>query len=137
MLVRSGKIPSPRQTSIDKTNDCAKKSERGAFVRSSDPPSGHSVHKTGGDTWRAPARRLIQTQGSQIGDNGNAVLQNLFPNYSKTKSVEDTLVSPLWGKRGKKKCFLRIVCSRCCTRRNLRFHDEHSQHADQKQLTRR
>ena len=28
-------------------------------------------------------------------------------------------------------------CSRCCTRRKLRFHVEGSQHADQKQLTRR
>ena len=56
MLIRSGEIPSPRQTSIDKTNDRAMKSERGALVRGSDPPSGHSVHKTAGDTWRAPAR---------------------------------------------------------------------------------
>ena len=61
MLIRSGEIPSPRQTSIDKTNDRAMKSERGALVRGSDPPSGHSVHKTTGDRWRAPARRLIQT----------------------------------------------------------------------------
>ena len=37
------------------------KSERGALVRGSDPPSGHSVHKTTGDKWRAPAWRLIQT----------------------------------------------------------------------------
>ena len=37
------------------------KSERGAPVRGSDPPSGHSVHNTAGDTWRVPARRLIQT----------------------------------------------------------------------------
>ena len=59
--VRSGEIPSSRQTSIDKTNDCAMKSERGALVRGSDPPSGHSVHKTTGNTWPAPARRLIQT----------------------------------------------------------------------------
>ena len=41
MLVRSGEIPSLRQTSIDKTNDCAMKSERGALVRGADPPSGH------------------------------------------------------------------------------------------------
>ena len=61
MFIRSGEIPSPRQTSIDKTNDCAMKSERGALVRDSDPPSGHCVHKTTGDRWRAPARRLIQT----------------------------------------------------------------------------
>ena len=62
MFVRSGEIPIPGQTSSDKTNDCAMKSERGAPVRGSDPPSGHSVRKTTGDTWRAPARRLIQTQ---------------------------------------------------------------------------
>ena len=61
MLIRSGEIPSPRQTSIDKTNDCAMKSERGALVRGSDPPFGHSVHDTAGDRWRATARRLIQT----------------------------------------------------------------------------
>ena len=61
MFVRIGGIPSPGQTSIDKTNDCAMKSERGAPVRGSDPPSGHSVPKTTGDRWRAPARRLIQT----------------------------------------------------------------------------
>ena len=60
MFVRSREIPSPGQTSIDKTNDCAMKSERGAPVRGSDPPSGHSVYKTTGDRWRAPARRLIQ-----------------------------------------------------------------------------
>ena len=60
LLVRSGEIPSPRQTSMDKTNDCAMKSERGALVRGSDPPFGHSVHKKTGDRWRASARRLIQ-----------------------------------------------------------------------------
>ena len=59
-LIRSGEFPSSRQASIDKTNDCATKSERGALVRGSDPPSGHStVHKKAGDTWRASARRLI------------------------------------------------------------------------------
>ena len=58
MFVRSGDIPSPGQTSIDQTNDCAMKSERGALVRGYDPPSGHSVHKTTGDRWRAPDRRL-------------------------------------------------------------------------------
>ena len=58
MLIRSGEIPSPGQTSIDKTNDCAMKSEQGALVRDSDPPSCHSVHKTTGDRWRAPARHI-------------------------------------------------------------------------------
>ena len=61
MLIRSGEIPSLRQTSIDTTNDCATKSGGGELVRGSDPPSGQSVHHTTGDTWRAPARRLIQT----------------------------------------------------------------------------
>ena len=61
MFARSGEIPSPGQTSMDKTNDCAVKSERGALVRGADPPSGHSVHKTTGVRWRAAARRLIQT----------------------------------------------------------------------------
>ena len=61
MFVRSGEMTSPGQTSIDKPNDCAMKSERGEPVRGSDPPSGHRVHKTTGDRWRAPARRLIHT----------------------------------------------------------------------------
>ena len=60
MFVRSGEIPNPALTSIDKTNDYAIKSERGALVRGSDTPSGHGVHKTTGDRWRAPARRLIR-----------------------------------------------------------------------------
>ena len=59
----------------------------------------------------------------------------IFPNYSKKKPAEDTLVPPLWGTREKNVCFSRIICSRCCTRRNLRFHVENCQHADQKQLT--
>ena len=63
-LIRSGEIPSPRQTSIDNTNDCLVNSERGALVRGSDPPSGHSVHTTTGDRWRAPARRLITHLGA-------------------------------------------------------------------------
>ena len=56
-------------------------------------------------------------------------------NYSKKKSAEDTLVPQLWGKREKNVCLLRIIRSRCCTRRNLRFRFEDGQHADQKQLT--
>ena len=60
----------------------------------------------------------------------------IFPNKSQKKPAEDTLVPPLWGTREKHVCFSRIICSRCCTRRNLRFHVENSQHADQKQLTR-
>ena len=61
-LIRSAEIPSLRPTLIDKTNDCAMKREQGEFVKGSDPPSGFSVHKTTGDTWWAPARRLIQTR---------------------------------------------------------------------------
>ena len=59
-LIRSGEIPSPRQTSIDKTKDCFMNSDRGALARGSNPPFGHSVHNTAGHTWRAPARRVIQ-----------------------------------------------------------------------------
>ena len=61
----------------------------------------------------------------------------LVQQYSKKKPAEDKLVPPLWGTRGKNVCFSRIICSRCCTRRNLRFDVENCQHADQKQLTRR
>ena len=62
----------------------------------------------------------------------------IFPKYStKKKPAEDTLVPPLRGTPGKDVRFSRIICSRCCTRRNLRFHVENRQHADQKQLTRR
>ena len=60
-----------------------------------------------------------------------------FPNYSRKISAEDTLVPPLWGTREQNVCFFRIICSRCCTRRNLRFHVENCQHAGQKKLTRR
>ena len=54
-VIRSGEIPSPRQTSIDKSNDCVMNSYRGTLVGGSDPPSGHSVHNTAGGTRRAPA----------------------------------------------------------------------------------
>ena len=42
-----------------------------------------------------------------------------------------------YGENGEKTFFLTIICSRFCTRRNLRFHVKNCQHADQKQLTRR
>ena len=70
-------------------------------------------------------------------DKGNAMLQSFLSKlfkkeigwrYSRTAAME---------KRGEKVCFVRIICSRCCTRRNLRFHVENCQHADQQQLTRR
>ena len=74
MFVRSGEIPSPGQTSSDKTNDCAMKSKRGAPVRGSDSPSGHSIHNTTGDRWRAPARRLIQTHlGAAVYKTGDKI----------------------------------------------------------------
>ena len=60
-LIRSGDITSARQASVDKTNDSVMNYERGALVRGSDPPSGHSVYKTAGDTRQAPARSLMQT----------------------------------------------------------------------------
>ena len=63
-MVRSGEIPSPRQTSIDKTNDCVMNSERNALVRGSDPPKGHRVHTMSGDTWRALARRSKEKQAA-------------------------------------------------------------------------
>ena len=61
MIVGSGEISSVRQTSMDETNDYAMKCQRGAHVGDSDPPYGHCFHSTAGDTWRARARRLIQT----------------------------------------------------------------------------
>ena len=59
-LFRSGEVSSAQQTLIDQTNDCVTTSERGALVRSSDPPPVPCVYNIDGDTWRAPARRLIQ-----------------------------------------------------------------------------
>ena len=57
-IIRSGEIPSPRQTSIDKINGCAMKSERGALVTGSDPPFHHRAYTTAGNMWQGPARRL-------------------------------------------------------------------------------
>ena len=63
----------------------------------------------------------------------------IFPNYSKKKLAEDTLVPPLWGTREKVFVFLGLFVRAATeyTRRNLRFHVENCQHADLKQLTRR
>ena len=44
----------------------------------------------------------------------------------KRNRLKDTLVPPLWGTREENACFSRIICSRCCTGRNLRFHVENS-----------
>ena len=62
MFVRSGEIPSPAQTSIDKTSDYAMKSERGALVRGSDPPSGHSARMTAGVVYVAVAGQAFETK---------------------------------------------------------------------------
>ena len=77
MLIRSGEIPSPRQTSIDKTNDCAMKSERGELVRGSDPPSGHSVHKTTGNIYVTGAG-----QTSDINTFGRSCVENRRQKFS-------------------------------------------------------
>ena len=54
------------------------KSARGAVVRG-DPPTGHSVHKMTGDTWRASARRLIQTHlGAAVQKAGDKIYRSLY-----------------------------------------------------------
>ena len=61
----------------------------------------------------------------------------MFPNYLKKKRLKIRSYRR-YGEHGRKMfCFIRIICSRCCTRRSLRFHVENCQRADQKQLTRR
>ena len=75
MFVRSSEIPSPGQTSIDKTNDCAMKSERGALVSGSDPPSGHSFHKTTGEVVRVG-------QASDTSTFGRCCVENRRPKFS-------------------------------------------------------
>ena len=53
------------------------------------------------------------------------MFQSFLSKYSKTKPAEDYAVPPLWGTREKKMfVFLGLFCSRCCTRRNLRFYVE-------------
>ena len=65
----------------------------------------------------------------------------IFPKYSKKGNRLKIRAYRRYGEHGEKKNvrFSRIIFSRCCTctRRNLRFHVENCQHADQKQLTRR
>ena len=58
---RSGEIPRPRQTSIEETSNCVMKPERGALVKSSDPPQAHRVYKKAGDMWRPPASHSVKT----------------------------------------------------------------------------
>ena len=62
--VTSKRRDSESATDIDRTknHDPAMKSERGAMDRGRNPPSGHSVHKTAGDTWRAPAGIPLRIQ---------------------------------------------------------------------------
>ena len=64
---------SESSTDLDRQNQSNNmKSERGALVRGSDPPSGHSPHETAGDTWRAPAKRIIQTHvGAAVSKTGD------------------------------------------------------------------
>ena len=99
MLVRSGEIPSPRQTSLDKTYDCAMKYERGALVRGSDPPSGHSVHKTTGDTRRAPARCPIKTHlgagATKIFDPAPMANNDLFASLGEERRTPRATSHPL------------------------------------------
>ena len=85
--------------------------------------------------YNRPSDRKKTFFSSKTDDNGNALFQSYLSKLLKKKTAEDTLVPPLWGTREKNVCFSRIICSRCCTRRNLRFHVENCQHADQKQLT--
>ena len=62
---------------MDETNDCAMKCERGALVRGSDPLSGHSVHNTASDIWRAPPRRQIQIRlGAAVQKTGDKGLDS-------------------------------------------------------------
>ena len=65
----------------------------------------------------------------------------IFPKYSKKRNRLKIRPYRRYGEHGEKIYvrFSRIIFSRCCTctRRNLRFHVENCQHADQKQLTRR
>ena len=47
----------------------------------------------------------METRCSQTHDNGNAMFQSYLSKiFKKQKPAEDTLVPPLWGTRGKKKC---------------------------------
>ena len=60
-MFESKRRDSESSTDIDGQNQRLRdESEWGALVRGSDPFSGHNVYNTAGDTWRAPARRLIQ-----------------------------------------------------------------------------
>ena len=72
----------------------------------------------------------------KAGDNGNAVFQRIISKQTKKKQLK-ILSYRRYGEHGKEIIVLSgIICSRCCTRRNLRFYVEICQHADQKQLTR-
>ena len=83
----------------------------------------------------------MEKRCSQTYDNGNAMFQSYLSKYSKKRNRLKIRSYRRYGEHGEKKNvrFSRIVFSRCCTctRRNLRFHVENCQHADQKQLKRR
>ena len=59
----------------------------------------------------------------------------IFPNYSKNKPAEDTLVPPQHGE--KMFVFLGLFVHAAVRGGTCAFHVENCQHADQKQLTRR
>ena len=88
-----------------------------------------------GTTAKTPVK--IHYQGVRPMTMETRCYEVFYPNYSKKTPAEDTVVPPQWGTREKNVCFCRIIGSRRCTRRDMRFHVENCQHADQKQLTRR
>ena len=61
-------------------------------------------------------------------------VQSFYSKLLKKLSAEDTLVPPLWEKRGGGGV-INCGCSCGCTRRNLYFHVQNGQQADRKQLT--
>ena len=63
---------------MDKTDDCAMRSEPGALGWGYDPLSGHNVCKTTRDRWRDPARSLIQTHvGAPVYETGDKISRSL------------------------------------------------------------
>ena len=56
-------------TSFDEINDRVVNSERGEFVRGSDPPLVYSAHSTAGDLCRAPIRLVRNTFGGCCAEN--------------------------------------------------------------------
>ena len=66
-MFNSKRRDSESSTDIDPQNlRLRHESERDALFRGSDPPSGHIVHTTVGDMWRAPTRRLIRKHSAVV-----------------------------------------------------------------------